>query len=377
MENTKIGSVAAVFLVLTVIINHIALSFPKNILDFNGSGTFINLIYISIIAIFIVLLICNLLKRFPGNDILDVSSFLFGKTFKFIIGLLFIVYIILTCSYLIRDFCEGLKIIYFTRTNVFYILALFMITICIVVKLGDKAVINSNLLILPIALFSIILILIANIKNLVPQRIFPIFGYGINKTFIQGIQNLYSFGNIGILYFLPSYLKDITKLKKISLIAIFISSFYLIITLTGLFIMFPFTISSNETMPLYLASRFIEFGNFFQRIDSIFLLIWIWTMILHLSILLIICIKIITKISIIKNRNIIVYTICILIFVISLIPKNLVEINFFELNIYKYMVLFFILGGGICILIFANVKRKINEFHKKIYNKRGVNFYCK
>ena len=33
MENTKIGSVAAIFLVLTIMINHIALSFPKNILD--------------------------------------------------------------------------------------------------------------------------------------------------------------------------------------------------------------------------------------------------------------------------------------------------------------------------------------------------------
>ncbi len=33
MENTKIGSIAAIFLVLTIMINHIALSFPKNILD--------------------------------------------------------------------------------------------------------------------------------------------------------------------------------------------------------------------------------------------------------------------------------------------------------------------------------------------------------
>lgn len=356
MENTKIGSVAAIFIVLTVIINHIALSFPKNILDYTGSGSFLNLIYISILAILLVLLICNLLGKFPGKDILDISDFLFGKYFKIIVGILFICYLILTCSYLLRDFCESLKIIYFTRTNVFYILAIFIITIAIVVKLGDKAVINSNMFILPIALFSILFILIANMKNLAPQKIFPIFGYGINKTFIQGIQNLYSFGNIGILYFLPSYLKDVNKLKKVSIIAIIISSFYLTITLTGLFIMFPFTISSNETMPLYLASRFIEFGDFFQRVDAIFLLIWIWTMILHLSILLMICVKIVQKISIIKNRNIIVYTSCILILLISLIPKNLVEINFFETNIYKYMVIFFVLGASICILIFSNLK---------------------
>lgn len=35
MGNTKIGSIAAIFLILTIMINHIALSFPKNILDSN------------------------------------------------------------------------------------------------------------------------------------------------------------------------------------------------------------------------------------------------------------------------------------------------------------------------------------------------------
>ena len=306
-------------------------------------------------------MICNLLKPFPGQDILDISEFLFGKYFKILVGILFVCYLLLTCSYLLRDFCEGLKIIYFTRTHIYYILAIFVITIGIVAKLGDKAVINANMLILPIALLGIIFILLANTKNLVPQKVFPILGYGVNKTFISGIGNLYSFGNIGILYFLPSYLKDVKKLKKISIISVVISSLYLILTLTCLLVMFPFTLKNNEIMPLYLASRYIEFGTFFQRVDSVFLFIWIWTMILHLSILLMFSIKVVQKISIIRNRNLIVYLSCIIIVAISIIPKNLVEINFFETNIYKYMVLFFILGAGIFILILANLKNKLKK----------------
>lgn len=326
-----------------------------------GSGTPLNLIYISILAIILVLLICNLLKPFPGQDILDISNFLFGKYFKILIGILFICYLLFTCSYLLRDFCEGLKIIYFTRTHIYYILAIFVITIGIVAKLGEKAVVNSNMLILPIALFSIIFIFFANTKNLVPQKIFPILGYGFNKTFISGLENLYSFGNIGILYFLPSYLKDVKKFKKISITSIVISCLYLVLTLTCLLVMFPFTLSNHEIMPLYLASRYIEFGKFFQRVDSAFFFIWIWTMILHLSILLILIVKVVQKISIMRNRNLIIYASCLIILAISIIPKNLVEINFFETNIYKYMVLFFILGTGIFILILANLKYKLRN----------------
>ena len=361
MENTKIGSVAAIFLVLTVIINHIALSFPKNILDSTGSATPLNLVYVSILGILLVFLICSLLKPFPGKDILDISNFLFGKYFKFLVGLLFIIYLLSTSGYLLRDFCDGLKIIYFTRTHIYYIISIIIITIILVAKLGDKAIINSNLLILPIALISIIFIFLANIKNLAPQKIFPILGYGIDKTFISGLENLYSFGNISILYFLPSHLKDVKKFKKISIISIVISSFYLIFCLSSLLIMFPFTLSNHEIMPLYLASRYIEFGTFFQRVDAIFSLIWIWTMILHLSILLMICIKIAKKITFIRNRNILIYLFSGIIFIISIIPKNQVQINFFETNIYKYMVLYFILATCITIILFANIKIKLKN----------------
>lgn len=370
MENTKIGSVAAIFLVVTIMINHLSLSFTNNILDKTGSATPLNIIYISILAIILVLLICNLLKPFPGKDILDISSFLFGKYFKFLIGTLFIIYMLSTSGYLLRDFCDGINIIYFTRTHIYYILTIFIITIIIIARLGDKAIIRCNLLILPIALFSIVFIFLANMKNIVPQRVFPILGYGFNKTFIEGFGNLYSFGNIGLLYFLPSYLKDIKQLKKVSIISIVVSCMYLFFTLTSLLIMFPSTLSNQEIMPLYLASRYIEFGTFFQRVDAVFLLVWIWTILLHLSILLIISVKIAQKITIIRNSNILIYFFSAIILIVSLIPKNLVEINLFEENIYKYMVLYFVLGACISILLFANIKRKL--INSKKNNKEEI-----
>lgn len=359
MENIKIGSIAAIFLVVTIMINHICLNLPKNIVDNNSSSTPINIIYISILAIILVLLICNLFKRFPGQDILDISNFLFGKHFKFLVGILFLAYLLSTGGIFLRYFCEALKIIYFSQTQIYYILLLFIITVIIVAKLGDKAIIRSNLLLLPITLLGITFIFIANIKNLVPQKIFPLLGYGFDKTFIEGLENLYAFGNIAVLYFLPSYLKDIKQFKKISIISIVISCVYLLLCLSLLLIMFTFILSNQEIMPLYLASRFIEFGTFFQRVDAIFLLIWIWTMVLHLSIFMMLSIKIFQKITIIKNRNIIIYFFSFIVFIISLIPKNLVQINFFENVIYKDIVLYFVLLSCILILLFANIKYKL------------------
>ncbi len=48
-------------------------------------------------------------------------------------------------------------------------------------------------------------------------------------------------------------------------------------------------------MPIYLASRYIEFGTFFQRIDAIFLLLWISEVGLYLNIIVMIVLRILKK----------------------------------------------------------------------------------
>ena len=193
MDNTKIGNVSAIFLIITIMINNIILNIPKSILRSSESSAPLNILYVSILAILLTLLICKLFKKFPGSDILDVSNFLFGKWFKFLIGLLFIIYLLSTSSVLLRDFSEGLKIIYFKRTHIYFIIALFIIVAGFTNKLSEKSIIRSNLLILPIVLIGIIFIFLANLKNFVPQRIYPLLGDGVTTNYITVTSNLYAF----------------------------------------------------------------------------------------------------------------------------------------------------------------------------------------
>lgn len=64
MSDKKIGNIEAITLILTVMINHIILNLPKSLIQYNSSGSFINVIFISIIALIIVYLISKLLKNF-------------------------------------------------------------------------------------------------------------------------------------------------------------------------------------------------------------------------------------------------------------------------------------------------------------------------
>jgi len=322
MTKSKIGTVEAIMLILTIIITHTISSLPREILVSSKSATIINLIFVSTLAILFSYLIVKLMKSFAGSDIIDISEYLGGKIFKNIVGVIFILYFLISSSMLLRSFCESLKIIYYPMTNIVFIIALFVLAICTANRFDFNASLKTNLLIIPLVLASIVFLFFANMSKFVPQRIFPIFGDGLYNTFILGLSNLAAFGGIVYLYFLPPYLKEPEKMKKIAFISIGVSAIYLILCVSTLLFMFSFFINTNEITPLYNATRYIEFGNFFQRLESIFLLIWILAFACYLSITTKFAMGIFKKLTNIETKKPLIDVFGILILGITLIPKN-------------------------------------------------------
>ena len=125
MTKTKIGSLEAIMLVLTIVISHSSLALPNDILTNYHSASIINIIYVSIFALLLVLLIVRLFKKFPGMDIIDISEYAGGKILKNLIGVVFITYFIVSSGFILRIFCESIKIIYYPMTNITFLIALF------------------------------------------------------------------------------------------------------------------------------------------------------------------------------------------------------------------------------------------------------------
>lgn len=358
MTKSKIGTTEAIMLVLTIIVTHTISSLPREILVSSKSATIINLIFISTLAILFSYLVVRLMKNFAGSDIIDISEYLGGKVFKNIVGIIFILYFLVSSSILLRNFCESLKIIYYPMTNIVFIIALFILAICTANRLDFNASLKTNLLIIPLVLASIVFLFFANMSKFVPQRIFPIFGDGLFNTFVLGLGNLSAFGGIAFLYFLPPYLKEPEKMKKIALISIGISAIYLILCVSSLLFMFSFFINTNEITPLYNATRYIEIGTFFQRLESVFLLIWIIAFACYLSITSKFAMSIFKKLTNIETKKPLIDVFGILILGITLIPKNYAISYQFETEIYPYLVLGITFFLGFSILILANLLKK-------------------
>lgn len=357
MTKSKINTIEAIMLVLTIYLTPSILSMPKDLISLTKSATLINIIYVSIIAILISIVIYKLLKNFASYDIVDISEYLGGKILKNIIGIIFIVYFLISSSILLRNFCECLKIVHYPMTSIVFILLTFIVAICTSAKLSFNTTSKVNLVVLPLLILTVLFIFFANIKNFSFENVFPILGDGIFNTFVTGLGNLASFTGISLLYFLPPHLKKPEDMKKITITTTIFFSIYLLFCVSIILFMFRFLMNVDEVMPLYYITRYIEFGTFFQRLESFFLFIWILVISSFLTVNLKFSMEIFKKLTNINNPNALIFSFGLCIFAISVFPPDYATSKYLELSISKYFVFGVSIILSITILILATLKK--------------------
>lgn len=354
----KIGKIEAISLIVMVTVNEIIFNIPNFVILNCGSSSWITVLLHFGLIFILGLLISKFFNELGEKDLVDVSEYLGGKILKWIVGILYVILFVTVSSYVLRYFSNLLELVYFDSTPTSFLLLLFLIGSLFAAKKGIKTISYTNLLIFPIILLSLIIILFSTFKDIVPQRIFPIFGLGGYETFISGFSTIFTFGSFAYLYFLMPILKNPKDFKKTTMFSIIISGIYMLISVLCLIMVFPYAAYADDTLSMYLLTRRISFGKFFQRIDAMFILFWILSVLVFLSINLHFSNSILKKLTNIKHSTELNYSIAFIIFSIALYYKSIVSMKFI-LNVYiKYAFIILCLIFSFIIMLLAYLKHK-------------------
>lgn len=218
------------------------------------SSSLINTAYISAIAMLLTFIVCKLYKKFIGISFLDITEYLGGKFLKSIVGIIFFSYFLFTAAVVLCKAVNCLEIVYYPMTNISYTVLLFIIPTTIACNLKNNGFLRATFLIVPFVLIAIFLIFAGNLKNFNYENIFPVLGNGFDATFISGITNLFTFGGIAYIFFLPDHLERPDKFMSISLWSTAISSFLLTVTVATTILMFNKNITSRTTFSFIYSS---------------------------------------------------------------------------------------------------------------------------
>lgn len=358
MENNyKLEKIEAIAIILIVMINKLILNIPYYIVKLVGSGAIINLLYIGIIDFIVLLIIIKFFKNFETADILDISEYLGGKTFKNLIGFLCIGLFFLVAFITLIDFSNVLHTIYFSNFPMAYILFFFIFGALIANIIGLKGISRTICFIIPFAILSVIITFFTSFENLDIKDLTPFFGKSYKETFVSGLSNCFAMYILVIYYFLKPLLKDVKEFKKISVTSYLISFILLILTIIPMLTLFNTSSNSEPINSLFLLSRQIELGRFLQRIDALFIFLWIFAIFSYLSFIVFLINRIIKKIIPVTNEKMLSYSTCSILFGLSLIPINISHIHFIEDTLYRFLIIGFAFVLGIIILILANIKK--------------------
>ena len=354
----KINNKEAIFLSLSCSLGITVFISSQIIASSCMSSSLINTGFISFIAIGVTYLICLLYKKFVGISFLDIVDFLGGKFLKFIVGLIFFIYFLFTASVVLCKVVNCLQIVYYPMTNISYTVLLFIISTCIACNLKNNGFLRATFILVPIVFVAITFIFVGNLKNFNYQNIFPIMGNGFNATFLSGITNLYTFGSIAYILFLPQHLKNPDKYMSISLISTVISSISLTLIVSTIILMFNNNITSGQLFPLFLSVRYIEFGTFFQRLDSAFILIMNIAVCSFLGIYGNLCINILKEISNVSDTKPLSYSFVLLLYASTVFIDSKFKLEFIQNTIFKIF-FFLVIGVSLIVLILSNIKKGV------------------
>ena len=366
MHGAKLENLEAIALIVLIMTNKIILNLPKILITSMGTSAWINAIYISIITLLTVLVIIRLFKRFPGYDILDVSNYVGGNFLKTIVAISYIFIFIVNAVLVVRSFSESIKIIYYQALPLVVIILFFVVSSCLANLFGLKVLAKTNLIVAPLALLSLFVIILSSIQNFIPQRLFPILGHGFNTTFIEGSSNVFLFSILGYLFLLSPMLKNQKDLKKVSIISVAVSAFYLISSIICLQLVFPFIYETKEHLSIYLLIRMARSGDIVQRFTSIFFFIWILSVLCYVSISLYFAMHVTKKTTNLSNPKSVNYCSGSLILGFSLIVSDFSKYTIFLEKIFKPTLAIYLFVINIAILILANVKYRIKNRRKEL-----------
>ncbi len=267
-----------------------------------------------------------LLKRFPNMNIMEISDNVLGKVFGSILSFLIAAFFIVTASIDMREFIEVIKIFVLPESPPSFMMIIFCLSVVFLSLMGLETIARFSKFIVYVLAAGFFAVVFMSFSNFEFYRLFPILGYGLDKTIFNGLIRSSFYGAVMVIGVFASSLQGSREIKRIGFLSIFISGIVVSITALTFTLTFPYTTVQELVSPMYAMASMVDLGSFFQRIEPIFLFLWNFGTFVQITVLLYAAIIIYCHIFNIPDKRPVILPMTILLYGINLIPESLAKV---------------------------------------------------
>lgn len=282
-ETGSMGTAGGISLIIMVTFPFIFLTTPAQIVE-NGAGLAWLIPLVSAVpALSMILGMTYVLSSYKG-DLHTVCRKLLGRVGAWIVTLYYIGLFFLDAILLSRQFAENTLLTALPRSEFSIIIFVYLGIAALICYAGLEGIVRANYIMLPFAIAALVMVLLLlapeyNVYNLAPWQ-----GTGLGKVIpsallIAGAQA----GVFALVIFAPNF-QNLSVIKTAAFFGIGLSSLLKSATVLVFTMVFGVGVAQEKVLPFFEMARLVFLSRYVQRIESLFILLWVIAGVLAIAI---------------------------------------------------------------------------------------------
>ena len=271
-------------------------------------------------------------RRFPNMDIVEIATSAFGSAVGSVVALVFSMYFLVYMATVMRLFMENVISTVLPNTPFFLVGALFTATAAYVAYLGFEPICRAAYLFLPVMLVGVPLLCLLTAHWWHADYLWPLWGRGLVPVFRGTLLSWSIYINVLFLVILYPHAKNPGMMGTMGVTSILAADAILTGFLLVYSMVFPPLEAQNISFPFYQLARLIYLGRFFQRLESLFIFLWVIMAVVRISILLWASVYLMSRAFQWPVSRPAIPATALLGFALSLIPPTILQMQSFSQN---------------------------------------------
>jgi spore germination protein (amino acid permease) len=357
IKEGRIGVHGTVCLVVIAMSNKVLFSSVSRFADFTATSAWLMTLISCASACVLFGFVYLLLKRFPGKNLMEIFDAVLGRAVGFVFSFTFVIAILFCCAMLLREFADVCREYVFPNTPPSMITTAMLLPVVMASYFGLESITRFAKITAYFSLTAFVLVIAMDIPNFNTSNIFPVMGFGIDVTLKQGLMLTCTYSEVIFIAILASSLQGIKHVKKSGYFSLVISGLIISIGLFVSVLVLSYPLVQEQMSPLYVLARQISIGEFFQRMDPLFLFLWFVTTIITVGIEFYCAISVYSKAFRLQNHRPIILPAAVAVYAVSFIPKDFTVVEAALLFIRTYGI-FVVFGMPIIALVVSLLRKK-------------------
>ena len=270
----RMGIAEGMALVFIILLPRIFLTTPANDAATVATASWWMIIVSGLLTILTIIAWVYILQQNPG-DLFSISEKLLGRIGAWLVTITCIVFFFLNAALLLRQFAENTLLTALPQMEFSFIIGWYAFVVALGALLGLEALARGTYLLLPISVFSILIVLLLLAPNYDTYNLAPWQGYGLLPSLKHGIQNAgTNFGALILVIVAPA-MQNVRTFKWASILGIMGCVFLKALSIMVFTMVFGIVVASEKTLPFFEMARLVYLSRYLQRIEALFIILWV------------------------------------------------------------------------------------------------------